>query len=74
MFRLYETEDGLLIPGSILENMENQRDENATQPASLSHPAAHKTQRRSEPQAERPPRDLKKKDADDRQLKLFGDE
>jgi hypothetical protein len=74
MFRLYETEDGLLIPGSILDNLKNQRDENETQPASLSHPAAYKTQRRSEPQAERPTRDLKKKDIDDRQLKLFGDE
>jgi hypothetical protein len=74
MFRLYETEDGLLIPGSILDNLENQRDENETQPAFLSHPAAHKTQRRSEPQAERPTRNLKKKDVDDRQLKLFDNE
>jgi hypothetical protein len=74
MFRLYKTEDGLLIPGSVLDNLENQRDENETLPASLSHPAAQKTQRRSEPQAERPTRDPKKKDVDDRQLKLFGDE
>ena len=74
MFRLYETEDGLLIPGSILDNLENQRDEDETQAASLLHPAAHKTQRRAKAQAERPARDPKKKDVADRQLKLFGDE
>jgi len=74
MFRLYETEDGLLIPGSILDDLENQPDENETQPGTLSHAAARNTQRRSEPQAERPTRDLKKKDADYRQLKLFCDE
>jgi hypothetical protein len=74
MFRLYETEDGLLIPASILDNLDNQRDENETQPASLSHPAVHKTQRRAKSQAEKPARDPRKKDADDRQLRLFDDE
>ncbi|MDB4442365.1 SEC-C domain-containing protein [bacterium] len=74
MFRLYETEDGLLIPAPILDAMDNQESENETQPGTLSHPAAHNTQRRSESQAQRPTRDLKKKDVDDRQLKLFDDE
>jgi len=75
MFRLYETEDGLLIPGSILDNLENQRDENETQPASPSRSAAHKTKRGAKAQAERPTtRDPREKDADDHQLKLFGDE
>jgi len=74
MFRMYETEDGLLIPASILDAIDNQESENETQPGILAHPAAHNTQRRSEPQAQRPTRDLKKKDVDDRQLKLFDDE
>jgi len=74
MFRLYETEDGLLIPGSVLDDLENQWDENETQPASLSHPADHKSRRRSKAQAKGPTRDPKKKDVVDRQLKLFGDE
>jgi hypothetical protein len=73
MFRLYETEDGLLIPGSILDNLKKQWDEKETQPASLSHPAAHKTQRRSKARTERPSRDPGKKDVDDHQLKLFDD-
>lgn len=74
MFRVYETEEGLLIPGSILDNLENQRDENEAQPASLSHPAPHKIQRRSKARTERSTRDPGKKDVDDRQLKLFDDE
>jgi hypothetical protein len=74
MFRLYETEDGLLIPGYILDNSEDQLDENETRPASLLHPVSQKTQRGPEPRAKRPTRDLKKKDVDDRQLKLFDDE
>jgi hypothetical protein len=74
MFRLYETEDGLLIPGSILDKLENGWVADETQPVPLSHPTAHKTQRRSKTQAESPPRDPEKKDVDDRQLKLFDDE
>ncbi len=74
MFRLYETEDGLLIPGSILDNLEKKQNENETQPVSLSHPAAHKTQRRSKALTERPTRDPGKEDVDNRQLKLFDDE
>jgi hypothetical protein len=74
MFRLYETEDGLLIPASILDAMDNQESENETQPGTLSHPVAHNTQRRSEPQAEKPVRDFKKKDVDNRQLIFFDDE
>jgi len=74
MFRLYETEDGLLIPASILDAMDNQGSENEPQPGTLSHPTAHNTQRRSEPQAERPTRDPKKKDVDDQQLNLFDDD
>jgi len=63
-----------LIPASILDAIDNQESENETQPGILAHPAAHNTQRHSEPQAQRPTRDLKKKDVDDRQLKLFDDE
>jgi hypothetical protein len=74
MFRLYQTEDGLLIPGSFLDHLNNRRDENETQPVPLSHPAVHKAQRRSKVRAERPTRDPGKKDADDRQLRLFDDE
>ena len=74
MFRLYETEDGLLIPGSILDDLDNQRVADQTQPVPLSHPTAHKTQPPSKTQAERPRRDPEKKVVDDRQLKLFDDE
>jgi hypothetical protein len=74
MFRLYETEDGLLIPGSILDNLDNQGIADETQPAPQSHPTAHKRQRRSKARAESPPRDPQKKDVDDRQLNLFDDE
>jgi hypothetical protein len=74
MFRMYETEDGLLIPASILDAIDNPGSENESQPGTTSHPAARNTQRPSEPQAQRPTRDLKKKDVDDRQLKLFDDE
>jgi hypothetical protein len=68
MFRLYETEDGLL------DKLENKRHENETQPVSLSHPAAHKAQRRSKARTERPTRDPGKEDVNNRQLKLFDDE
>lgn len=61
MFRLYETEDGLLIPASILDAMDNQGRENATQPGTLSHPAAQKPTRRSEPPAKGPPLISRKK-------------
>jgi len=74
MFRLYETEDGLLIPGSILDDLDNQWVADELQPLPPLHPAGLKTQRRSKPRAERTPRDSGKKDVDDRQLKLFDDE
>jgi hypothetical protein len=74
MFRLYETEDGLLIPASMLDKGDNSWVADQTQPVPLSHPTAHKTQRRSKTPAEKPSRDPKKKDVEDRQLKLFDDE
>ncbi len=74
MFRLYENKNGLLIPGSILDNLDNQRDENETQPASLSHPTAHKTQQRTKAKAESPSHKTAKKNVDDHQLNLFDDE
>ena len=74
MFRLYETKDGLLIPASILDSMDNPGSENESQPGTISHPAARNTQRPSEPPADRPTRDPRKTDVDDRQLKLFNDE
>jgi hypothetical protein len=74
MFRLYETEDGLLIPASILDAMDDLGRKNEPQPGTLSHPTAHNTQTRSGHQAKRPGLDLKKRDVDDRQLKLFDDE
>ena len=54
MFRLYETEDGLLIRDSILDAMDNPGSENESRPGTISHPAARNTQRPSEPQADRP--------------------
>jgi hypothetical protein len=74
MFRFYETENGFLVPGSILDSLEYQQDQNPKKPSPLVNPAANTTPRRSKPRAERPARDNKKKDVDDRQLKLFDDE
>jgi len=74
MFRLYETRDGLLIPGSILYNLDNPVAADEKKPKSLSQPTAQKKQRRSKAQSERPSRNSTKKDVDDRQLNLFDDE
>jgi hypothetical protein len=74
IFRFYETEDGLVIPASLFDRMDNPQNVNETQPESLSHPAAHKTQRCLKARAKRPTRNTGKKDVDDRQLKLFDDE
>ena len=74
MFRFYETENGFLVPGSILDSLEYQQDKNPKKPSPLVNPAANTKPRRSKPRAERPARDNKKKDVDDRQLKLFDDE
>jgi hypothetical protein len=74
MFRFYETEDGFVIPGSIRDSLVYQQDRNEMKPSPLMNPAADSTQRRSKPRAKGPVRDNKKKDADDRQLKLFDDE
>jgi hypothetical protein len=75
MFRLYETEDGLLIPGSMLDSRENQGDKHQAQPASRMHPAAGSTAEPSKPRAKKPGDNRKKKkEVDDRQLKLFDDE
>jgi hypothetical protein len=48
--------------------------EKETQPGTVSHPAARKTQRRPGPKPEKPIGGPKKKDVVDRQLKLFDDE
>ena len=73
MFRVYETEDGLLIPGSMLDDLDN-RWVAGMQLSPLLHPTAHKTQRPSKPRVGKTPRDSGKKEVDDRQLKLFDDE
>jgi hypothetical protein len=74
MFRFYETENGFLVAGSILDSLEYQQDQNPKKPFSLMNPAANTPPRRSKPRAERPARNHKKKDVDDRRLKLFDDE
>jgi hypothetical protein len=74
MFRLYETEDGLLLSGSMLDALNDQRVEDATQAAPLLNPSVHKILPRSSARAKSPRRDPKKKKVDDRQLKLFDDE
>ncbi|CAB1059596.1 hypothetical protein D1BOALGB6SA_4358 [Olavius sp. associated proteobacterium Delta 1] len=74
MFRVYETEDGFLIPGSALDNLNDQWDEKDTQSVSSSQSAVPKPQRLSGNRAKKPSRDSRKKDVDDRQLKLFDDE
>ena len=74
MFRVYETEDGLLIPGSMLDDPDYQWAADDMQPLPRLHPTAHKTQRRSKTRVEKTPRNSKKKKVDDRQLKLFDDE
>jgi hypothetical protein len=74
MLRVYETEDGLLIPGSMLADQDHQWVADEKQPVPPPHQAARKTQQRSKARAESPPRDPGKKDVDRRQLKLFDDE
>jgi hypothetical protein len=74
MFHFYETEDGFVVPDSILDSIEYQQDQNQIKPSPPVHPAADTTPRSSKPRAKKPARDNKKKDVDDRQLKLFGDE
>jgi hypothetical protein len=44
IFRFYETEDGMVIPASLLNRMNNPQNKNETQPGTLSHAATHKTQ------------------------------
>ncbi len=70
----YETEDGLIIPASIYESIQNERDGDELNPALLSKPSAQKKQKPAKPRKKQPARDEKKKAPDDRQLKLFDDE
>jgi hypothetical protein len=74
MFRLYETEDGFLIPASILDEMSIEENENEMPSATASHPPARKSQRHVKPQPAKSGGDKKKKNVDNRQLKLFDDE
>ena len=74
MLHFYETEDGFVVPGSILGSLEYQQDQNQVKPSPPVHPAAVTTPRSSKPRAKKPARDNKKKDVDDRQRKLFDDE
>jgi hypothetical protein len=74
MFSLYETEEGLIIPGSILGKLDDRWVAGETRPVSLSHPPAHKTKRHSKARTGKPTRDPGKEDVDNRQLKLFDDE
>jgi hypothetical protein len=73
-FRSYETGDGLLIPASIFDEMNIKESEKEKQSATASHPAAHKSQRHAKPQPAKSVGDKKKKDIDDRQIKLLDDE
>jgi hypothetical protein len=73
MFSFYETEDGFIIPGSLLDSSENQRDESQPEPVSRLHPAAGFTPKRSKPQAKKTA-EKKKEKVDDRQMKLFDDD
>jgi len=74
MFRLYETEDGFLVPASILDEMSIEENENEMPSTTASHPPARKSQRHVKPQPAKSVGDKKKKNVDDRQLKLFDDE
>jgi hypothetical protein len=74
MFRYYETEDGLIIPASMLENPEYQPDRNIKIPSPPVQPAADTTPRSSKTGKQKAAGNKKKKDVDDRQLKLFDDE
>jgi hypothetical protein len=74
MLRVYETEDGLLIPGSMLADQDHQWVTDEKQPVPPPHQAARKAQQRSKTRAQSPPHDSGEKDVDHRQLKLFDDE
>jgi hypothetical protein len=73
MFRVYETRDGFLIPGTMLDALNEQPVEDGTPPAALRNPNSNKAMPRSTARAKSPRRDTRKKSADDRQLKLFDD-
>ncbi len=74
MFRFYETEEGFVVPGSILDSLENQQDQNQINFSRPVQPAADTKPRSSKPRAKKSARDNNKKDIDDHQLKLFDDE
>ena len=74
MFRYYETEDGLIIPASMLDNTEYQPDHNRIKRTPPGQPAADRKPRSSKTGTKKAAGDKKKKDIDDRQLKLFDDE
>ncbi len=74
MFNLYETEEGLIVPGYFLDKLEPPGFPDETLPVPPSHPTAPKSQSRSKPRTKGSTREPAKKDADNRQLKLFDDE
>ena len=74
MFRYYETEDGLIIPASMLDNPEYQPDRNLKKSSPPGQAAADTTPESSKLRTNKPAGGNKKKDVDDRQRKLFDDE
>jgi hypothetical protein len=75
LFRLYETEDGFLVPGFTLNGPKNgRRPQNTSQSAQAEDGADEKKQRLGKDRGKRQTRETSKKGLDDRQLKLFDDD
>ena len=74
MFTLYETEEGLIVPGYFLDKLEPPGIPDETPPVPQSPPIAPKIKPRSKARKQKPVRAPAKEKADNRQLKLFDDE
>lgn len=75
MFRIYETEEGLLIPGFMLDENEDAQRRRSTSPATNSEVVdGKKKPRRAKARERSQLHDKAKSKSDDRQLKLFNDD
>jgi hypothetical protein len=74
MFRVYETQEGLLVPGFMLNEHEDEKGPRNTRPAAISEDAdGGKESHRAKARRQSKPPDKAKRKSDDRQLNLFDD-
>jgi hypothetical protein len=75
MFRIYETEEGLLIPGSMIhENGETQWPDNTSKAAQFGDKVSAEERNSRKDRGKIQPRNEARPKKDDRQLKLFNDD